>query len=115
MHAAAEGLREVRTILHKLRHAEDHDHRNQAHQDHRVLENAHNTEAASRLVEVLLRRRADINSQLALSRAEIRSLVAPFIAAESLPYMYDLSRSFALGVSDVDTVGREEVVAGVDC
>lgn len=44
----------------------------------------------------------------------MRTLVAPFIAPESLPDMDDLLRTIALGVPDIYTVGQEEVVARVD-
>ena len=106
---------EIRTVLHELGHAKYHDHRNQTHQDHGVLENAHDAESTSYLIELLQRGRADVNLQLALRRAQVGTLVAPFIATESLPYMYDLLRGFAFGVTNVDTAGWEEVVAGVDC
>lgn len=41
----------------------------------------------------------------------MRTLVAPFIAAEGLPDAHGLRGSVG---GDVDAVGREEVVAGVD-
>ena len=107
-------ISKTRTVFHKFRHAKDHNHRHQAHQNHRVLEDAHNAETASRLVEVLQRRRTHINLQLALSRAQGRALVAPFVAAEGLPDVHDLLRRLAFGVSDIHAVGCEEVVPGVD-
>lgn len=113
--AATQAAPEIRTVLHELRHAKDHDHRNKTHQDHWVLENAHNAESTSGLVELLLRGGANVNLQLALRRAQVGTLVAPFIATECLPYMYDLFRGLVFGVADVDTVGWEKVIAGVDC
>lgn len=92
------------TVLHKLGHSNNHNHREQAHQNHRVLENAHHTEPASDLVEILLRRRPHFNLQFALRRAQMRTFVAPFIAPESLPDVDDLLRSIALGASDVHAV-----------
>ena len=112
---ATKAAPEKRTVLHELGHAKDHDHRNQTHQDHGVLENTHDAESTSYLVELLLRSRADVNLQLALRRSQVGTLVAPFIPTESLPHMYDLLRGFAFGVTNVDAVGWEEVVAGVDC
>lgn len=111
---AAQAAPDTRTILHELGHSKDHDHGNQTHQDHRVLENAHDAESTSCLVELLLRSRTNVNLQLALRRAQIGTLVAPFIATESLPHVYNLLRGLAFSVPDVDTVGREEVVAGVN-
>ena len=113
--AAAQATPQIRTVLHELGHAEDHDHGNQTHQDHRVFENAHDVKSTSYLVELLLRSGTDVNLQLALRRAQVGALVAPFVSAESLPHMYDLLRGLAFGVADIDTVRWEEMVAGVDC
>lgn len=48
----------------------------------------------------------------------MRTLVAPLVAAESLPHVYSLLLSslsaLAHSVADVDAVGCKEVIAGVD-
>ena len=46
-YAAAQAAPVILTVLHELWHAKDHNHRNQTHQDHGVLENAHDAEATS--------------------------------------------------------------------
>jgi len=108
-------ISKTRTVLHKLRHAKDHDHRDQTHQDHRVLEDAHDAESTSRLVEVLQRRGTNVDFQLAAPRrAHVRALVAPFVSAEGLEHMHELLRRLALGVSNIHAVGCKEVVTGVD-
>ena len=46
-YAAVQADPGIRTVLHEFGHAKDHDDRNQTHQDHGVLENAHDAESTS--------------------------------------------------------------------
>lgn len=107
-----------RTIIHKIRHAEDHNNREQAHQDHWTLEEAEDVEPLSLLIVILLAIRRQIDDQLSLLLSVAWAQVTPLISQEALP---DLNQVLCLalicaclGQGHIDPEWCEEVVAGVD-